>query len=148
MESYYAEGFDYAAFRRELLEPARRLDPGGVRLRQWDSFHDRPYEGVRTVVAAGDVLVVDAAFLFRPELRGCWDYTIWLDIGFETMVARAIERDIAWMPPEEEIEWRYRERWIPLHTLYETATGARDLADATIDNTDVANPRFVRLRHR
>jgi uridine kinase len=145
VESYYAEGFDYAAFRRELLGPAMSLDPRGVRLRAWDSFHDRPYEGGLERVAPGDILVVDGAFLFRPELRDCWSFTIWLDIDFETMVARARTRDIAWMPSVDAIERRYRERWIPLHTLYEAETGAPGLADAVIDNTDPAHPRISRL---
>src|SRR5262245_25717564 len=41
-ETYYAEGFDYAAFRQYVLDPLR---PGGSRRCRpalWDSFHDAP----------------------------------------------------------------------------------------------------------
>ena len=142
-ESYYAEGFDYALFARELLQPARGMEPRGARLRAWDSYHDRPNEDESVRFTPGDVLVVDGAFILRPELRGFWDYVVWLDISFETMVERARRRDLAWMPSVEAIEERYRQRWVPLHTLYETRTGARDFASVIVDNTDPANPAIV-----
>jgi uridine kinase len=143
VESYYAEGFDYASFRECLLESARRGE--ACLLRRWDSYHDRPFGDPPRRLEPGSVLVVDGAFILRPDLRGYWDFSIWLHISFETMVQRALDRDIAWMPSREAIEKRYGERWVPLHNFYEAQTRAPEIADALIDNTDPANPRIVRL---
>jgi hypothetical protein len=49
-----------------------------------------------TSVAEEAVLIVDGAFLLRPELRECWDLVVWLHISFDEMVARAVKRDVAW----------------------------------------------------
>jgi uridine kinase len=144
VESYYAEGFDYASFRESLLEPARRGE--ACLLRRWDSYHDRPFGDPPRRLRPGTVLVVDGAFILRPDLRGYWDFSIWLHISFEAMVQRALERDLAWMPSRRAIEERYLERWVPLHELYEAQTRAPEFADALIDNSDPANPVMVRLR--
>lgn len=144
-QTLYDEGFDYAAFRQLLLD---RLGPGGdrrVRLALHDSLRDRTIEGAAATAAADALVVVDGAFLLRPELRGAWELVIWLDIGFETMIRRAIARDIAWQPDVDAIRRRYLERWQPTHELYE-ATGARDLAHVVIDNEDPARPRLVHMQ--
>jgi uridine kinase len=142
VESYYAEGYDYAAFRDLLLAP---LDSGGdrrCRLGLHDSFSDTAIDHPAVAVPADAIVVVDGCFLLRSELRGFWEFVIWLDVSFETMIERAAKRDIAWMPSEEEVRARYRDRWIPLHSLYEQ-TGARGYADMIIDNEDVRAPRCV-----
>ena len=55
------------------------------------------------------ILIVDGAFLLRPELRPFWDLVIWLHISFEDMVARAAERDTAWVGDTDEVRRRYAE---------------------------------------
>lgn len=143
-QSLYDEGFDYAAFRRLLLAP---LGPDGdrrVRLALHDSLNDRPIEAAEATVDADALVVVDGAFLLRPDLRDAWDLAIWLDISFETMIRRAVARDVAWQPDPAEIRRGYLERWQPTHALYE-ATGARDLAHVVIDNEDPLAPRLVRM---
>lgn len=142
VETYYDEGFDFELFRALLLEPARTGEP--CLLRRWDAARDVSYLDEPTRLVHGTVLVVDGAFIQRPELRGYWDLVIWLDIGFETMLERALVRELAWMPSAEAIERKYRERWIPVHALYEAKTGARDKADLVIDNADFRAPRLVR----
>jgi uridine kinase len=143
-ERYYAEGFDYRAFRELLLAP---LGPGGDRrcqLALWDAFHDVAAAGEVVQVPEDAVVVVDGAFLLRPELRDCWDYVIWVQVDWDTMVERGVARDVAWVGPEQAVRERYRRLWIPLHELYERHTGAPGLADVVVDNTDPAHPRLER----
>jgi uridine kinase len=93
--SYYDKGYDYAAFVDLVLRP---LGPDGTRRCRpalFDSFHDTWLPEHWHEVSASAVALVDGAFLLRPELAGHWDYVIWLDIDFETMVERARRRDIA-----------------------------------------------------
>jgi uridine kinase len=91
------------------------------------------------------VAVVDGAFLLRPELEGHWNYLVWLDIDFETMVQRACTRDVAWVGSAQAVAERYRQHWIPTHRLYERATDASARAHAFIDHRDVQAPRLMRL---
>jgi uridine kinase len=141
-ERYYAEGFDYRAFRELLLAP---LGPGGdrrCRLALWDASHDVAAAGEVVQVPEDAVVVVDGAFLLRPELRDCWDYVIWVQVDRDTMVERGVARDVAWVGPEQAVRERYRRLWIPVHELYERQTGAPGLADVVVDNTDPAHPRI------
>jgi uridine kinase len=143
--TYYDEGYDYEAFRDLVLQP---LGPGGNRRCRpalFDSFHDDwiPEEWVE--VDDETAAIVDGAFLLRPELAGHWDYVIWLDIDMETMVARACERDVAWVASVEVVEERYRRHWIPTHELYEQLVNPRAQAHAVIDNRVFQEPIIVRL---
>jgi uridine kinase len=146
--SYYDEGYDYAAFRDLLLRP---LGPHGTRRCRtgvFDSYHDVPLAEEWHAVGANCVLVVDGAFLQRPELCAEWDYVIWLDIDEETMVERARQRDVAWVGSEEEVVGRYRRRVGPTHALYEQLVQPRDHVDAVVDMRDLTAPRILRLGQR
>ena len=143
--SYYDEAYDYLAFRDLLLRP---LGPEGrrrCRAAIWDSFRDLQMDAKWIEVTERAILVVDGAFLCRPELGDEWDYVIWLDVDPETMIARARARDVAWVGSEEVVVERYRQRVIPSHLLYETLVRPVDRADAVVDTRDVHAPRLVRL---
>lgn len=90
-------------------------------------------------------MIVDGAFLFRPELVDCWDFTVWIDVSFDEMINRAVARDVAWVGSPEKVRRRYVERYVPLHLLYEARTGARDRAEVLIDNSDLAHPKMLRM---
>jgi uridine kinase len=143
IESYYAEGYDYDGFRERLLLP---LGPGGDRrcaLGLRKSATDTEMPAAVAMAAENAIVVVDGGFILREDLAPHWDFAIWLTVSFETMIERAAKRDVAWMPSEEAVRVRYRERWVPLHALYE-ATGARERAHMIIDNEDVAAPRILK----
>lgn len=144
-QSYYDEGYDYAAFRDLLLQP---LGPDGSRRCRpslFDSFHDTPFPEEWHEVDAHTVAIVDGAFLLRPELASHWDFVIWLDIDMEMMVERARRRDVAWVGSADVVEERYRRHWIPTHQLYEALVAPQSLAHAVIDTRDLNAPRIVRL---
>jgi uridine kinase len=146
-EAVYEEAFDYTSFRRLLLEP---LGPAGdhrVRLALHDAFHDRPVEDAAVTAECDAIVVIDGAFLLRPELREAWDLAIWLDVSFETMIERAAVRDVAWVGDASVVRERYLTRWVPTHRLYE-ATGAREHAHAIIDNEDPERPVVLRWPKR
>ncbi|HEU4325537.1 MAG TPA: hypothetical protein VFS21_20495 [Roseiflexaceae bacterium] len=142
-ESFRAEGYDYAAFQRCLLDPLR---PGGdrrVRLGCWDSYRDAPIPEQWVAVPDNAVLLVDGAFLLGPDVRDRWDYRIWVEIDWQTMVARGADRDSVWAGPREAIAERYRSFWIPTHEGYERATTPRRFADVIVDNRNPDAPVLV-----
>ncbi len=147
-ETLYERGYDYGSFRDLVLRP---LGPGGdrrCRARLWDAANDVAYPEEWQEVPGAGLLVAEAAFLFRPELADHWDLTIWLDIDFETVLARARRRDVAWVGSEDEVVAKYRATWIPVHELYERSTKPQERADVVIDNTRFDEPRITRLRLR
>lgn len=143
-ESYYAEGYEYDVFRAQVVEPLRSGDRR-CRLAHWDSSRDLPAGAEWLHTPADVVAIVDGAFLFHPTLWNAWDYSIWLDIDWDTMLARAHTRDVAWVGSEEAVVTKYRELWIPAHRRYEALIGPRTRCDVVVDNRDPDAPVVVEI---
>jgi uridine kinase len=144
-ESYYAEGYDYAQLRSQLIEPLRSGDRR-CRLAHWDSARDLPAAAGWLEAPADAVAIVDGAFLFHRTLWDAWDYAIWLEIDWDTMLARASERDVAWVGSDEAVVRKYRELWIPTHRRYEALIGPRARCDVVVDNRAWDAPVLVEIR--
>ena len=136
-EGFYRDAYAYDVFRRVLIEPFRL---GGSA-----AFVTAAYDRVREVqlepkwrTGPDDVfLLVDGGFLDRPELRGVWNYTIWLDADDAARAERLrVEEGIE---PGSELAARYA----GADDLYERDARPRETATAIIDATDPDHPRRV-----
>jgi uridine kinase len=126
------------------------LNPGEVRYRQGslspkgyyeDSFD---YDAVRERIARTDgVLLFDGVFLLRPELRGYWDLSIFLQVSPDEALRRALRRDAGVLGGEEAVRERYRKRYLPGQDLYRSTAAPTAVADVVIDNDDPARPRIL-----
>lgn len=146
-QSYYDRGFDYLAFRDLVLRP---LGPGGdrrVRTAIFDSYHDVPIPERWQIAPEHAILIVDGAYLLRDELRPHLDFLIWLKVDAETVIARARQRDVAWVGSADVVDRRYRNRVLPTHALYESLHSPEAQADAVLDTSDLSAPRLLRLGH-
>ncbi len=136
-EGYYRDAFDYSLFRRVLLEPFRMGGSTGFQLRGFDLKRDVPVEAEWATGPADAVLIVDGVFLNRPELRGVWNWSLWLDAPYEERLARREERDGADPSPDTPANRRYA----GAQALYVRDAHPNTTADAIVDNTDPENPR-------
>ena len=134
-EAYYRDSFDYDTFRRVLVEPFRFAGSSGFITDYFDVARDMPVIDPPWLTGPADaVLVVDGAFLNRPELRGIWHWSAWLDADPAAAEARILELDgPAGFSP----------RYPGGQALYEADADPRRVATAIIDNTDPAHPRRV-----
>jgi uridine kinase len=132
-KGFYEDSYDYATFRRVLVEPFRQAGTGAFVTAAFDHRADAPIEPKWVTAPADAILVVDGIFLNRPELRGLWNYSIWLDVPAAVAEQRLLERDGA-----SGVSARY--------------TGGQKLyarerpssrATAIIDNADFEHPRRV-----
>jgi uridine kinase len=137
-ESYYEDTFDAVRFRAELLEPFARGEP--IRTRIFDHVHDLPIDEPPAAPPAGAVLLVDGIWLHKPDLRACFELTIWLEADRQVALARAIERDRAWT---EDPEARYAVRYYPAESRYIDEIGPAARAGLVVDTTDPAHPRLL-----
>jgi uridine kinase len=136
-ESYYESAFDYARFREWVLDPLRDGGDRRCRLRYWDSYRDEAYHDPAVAIEPDSVAIVEGSYLLRPEFDNCWDLTVWLDIDWEQMIERAVERDVAFVGDREVVRRRYEGRFRGVHELYERETCAPARTDFFIDNRDV-----------
>ncbi|CAN5319504.1 hypothetical protein BH11ACT5_BH11ACT5_14020 [soil metagenome] len=133
-EGYYRDSFDYDLFRRVLIEPFKLGGSTGFVTAAFDVERDRPIEMDWKTGPQDATLVVDGAFLNRPELRGLWNWSIWLESSDEQAAARLFELDgAAGQSP----------RYAGGQKLYLAEANPRLRASAIVDNSDPEHPRRV-----
>ena len=112
-EGYYLDSFDHAALRAHVVGHA---DP------------------------ADAVVLVDGVFLFRPELADLWDFRVLVEVDFDELLRRGIERDgDRWSSPDEA-QRRYLTRYLPAQRRYFDEVEPARAADAVLENTDPEAP--------
>ena len=142
-EGYYLDSFDFQALRRDLLDP---LGPGGsrlVRLECYDFRSDRPVESALLAVDPRAILIFDGVFLQRPELGSCWDVAIFVKVCFETVLARAVQRDGRLLGGSQAVIDRYQRRYLPAQRRYLQEHRPEQRADIVVYNDEPANAYFV-----
>lgn len=138
-EGYYRDSYDYDQLRSALLDP---LGPGGDRSYQTQVFDWRTDSTVSVPAETAPesaVLVLDGIFLHRPELRACWDFSVFLRVGFGTSFARMAGRDGSPPDPADAANQRYLEG----QRLYLAEATPDRYATVVVDNDDLARPVVV-----
>jgi uridine kinase len=106
--------YDVDTFRRVLSDPFRDGGTGSFVLAAFDPERDAAIEPKWMTAKADAVLIVDGAFLQTKDLRGLWNYTIWVEGAEE--------------PAPDEAKYVSRDK-------------PRVIAAANVDVTDPEQPR-------
>lgn len=142
-DGYYLDSFDYPFLLESCLLPFLR-GAAEVRLAQHDYRSDTDVAVSATGVPSRAVLIVDGVFLLRPELRALWSLSIYLRISAGEALRRARRRDLDLFGGVDEVNRRYRRRYLPAQQLYWQAADPESHADVVIDNHDPQRPRIER----
>ncbi|MCD4752549.1 MAG: hypothetical protein K8R40_05720 [Anaerolineaceae bacterium] len=144
-ESYYDDSYNYDELIRMLLKPLGAT-AGGRRYCAgiYDYRVEQALEEVWQVAPSDAILLFDGIFLQRPELFDYWDLRIFLQIDFETSVARAAQRDQYLFGTEAQTRERYLKRYVPGQRIYLESVHPAEKADILIDHRDPQNPRMLR----
>jgi uridine kinase len=139
---YYEDSFDYPALRRVLLDP---LGPGGSRrcLRAvFDHRLDRPLSLPWEIAERQAALIFDGVFLLRPELEGCWDLAVFLEVPLAEALRRGSRRDSTTMGSAGSVARRYRARYLPAQERYLEQCRPPLRADVVVDNSNPSHPHL------
>jgi uridine kinase len=136
-EGFYLDSFDYTTFKRVLVEPFRTGSIGSFVLQGFDLKRDVPFQPKWSSGPEDALLVVDGIFLNRPELKGLWNYSIWLEVDPETATARVKARDAE----EFEHDIANPERYVGGQKLYLEEAKPLEAATAIVDNNDFDHPK-------
>lgn len=141
---YFEDSFNYEALLDGLLRP---LGPGGsreVRRAVFDFRTDTAVDVGSQLAASDAVLLFDGVFLLRPELRGHFDFSIFVRADFSVTTARAEQRDVMLFGSIDEVRKRYRERYIPGQQLYLTTCEPERWASVVVDNNNPLRPTLMK----
>jgi uridine kinase len=144
-EGCFADSFDLEALRVDLLDP---LGPAGnrrYRTAVFDPVADVALSAEPAVAPADAVLVFDGVCLLRPELRSFWDLSVFISVGVGELLRRARHRDTELFGSPEEVERRYRLRYLPAQRLYMENEQPLGHAHVIVENDDPTHPLVVRF---
>jgi len=144
---YYQDSFDLAALRRLLLDPLGLPGSPSVQTALFDFQTNAPLQPGQSSIEAGEnaVLVFDGIFLLRPELVSAWDYSIFVQVDFSTVLARAEQRDLSLFGSRQAVRDRYLNRYLPAQQFYLSRVRPDLQADAVVIND---HPQHPDLRFR
>ena len=138
---YFLDSYNYAQLKAALLDP---LSPGGTgyyRTAIFDYMVDSSVSVPEAQAAPGDILVFDGIFLHRPELRLYWDFSIFLDVGFNVSIPRSAQRGGGSPDPQAPENRRYVEG----QELYLRECDPKRYATIVINNEALASPYIVTI---
>jgi uridine kinase len=139
-DGFYEDSYNYPLLKDSLLTP---LGSGGslrIKTAAHDVFHETPIEMEWQTTTADALLLLDGIFLQRPELTGCFDYVIFLEVNFDTVLTRAVQRDTQLLG--DEVLQRYVQRYIPGQQRYLAECLPAQRANAVLLNDDLHNPQL------
>ena len=138
---YFLNSYNYAQLKAALLDP---LSPGGTgyyRTAIFDQVLDSSVTLPEAQAALGDILVFDGIFLHRPELRPYWDFSIFLDVGFNVSIPRGAQRGGGSPDPQAPENRRYVEG----QELYLRECDPKRYATIVVNNEALASPHIVTI---
>ncbi len=141
-EGWYNHSTDLGALRRVLLDP---LGPGGDRRTQlavYDKVADTAVSPPVTTAGNSAVLLFDGVFLMRKELFDGWDLRIFVSTDFEKALDRSRIRDQTPLMTADEVEQRYRRRYIPSQQFYFETIRPDTRADIIVHNDEPLQPAW------
>jgi uridine kinase len=143
-EGFYRDSYNYELLRRLLLDP---LSPSGsrrYRTAAFDHLSDSPAPADERVAEPGAILVFDGLFLHRPELRGDWDFSIFLDAPFEITGPRSAGRGPGFGDPDPAAP--SNRRYVEGNLMYFREAAPRERATVVLDHSDLDRHRVVSWR--
>ena len=142
-ESYIASGYDYVGFRRSMLDPLQTaaIDLQERTMEQRDDMRDTTNRFVASRKTSSRSSTGCCCFILCSSTRGTSPFG---STSTGTRCSRVARRDIAWVKSEEEVRWKYRNFWQPLHERYERTMRPNERCDVEIDNRDIAAPVVLR----
>ncbi|MBS3741896.1 MAG: hypothetical protein KGY75_00930 [Candidatus Cloacimonetes bacterium] len=141
-KGFFEDSFNYEAIKTNVINPVKNLDNHIV-----EGIYDFRTESElmknRIPINSDTVILFDGIFLNRDELYQFWDLSIFLKISFETMLDRALIRDLELFGSEEAVIKKYQRRYIPGEKIYLNNCQPERRADIVIDNNDYENQIIV-----
>jgi uridine kinase len=141
-DGFYLDSYDYDAFRRLLLDPLSPSGSGRYAAKRFDLDNDRPFDLEWRETAPVAALIVDGIFLHRPELRPCWDLSIFLKVDFDVSLPRGAARgqNFDAIDPNSPPHLRY----VGGQKRYLAECAPEQQADIVIDYNDLEAPKILK----
>jgi uridine kinase len=138
-DNYFNSTFDIVGLREGLLDPIMQGRLPKVEFEHADpTHHQNTIKHNYKVESSPSVVLVEGVFLFRAELVNYFDYRIFLRMPLETMLNRALDRDVPKFGLKALV--KYSRKYMPAQKKYLDEINPEMLADIIIDCQDWEHP--------
>lgn len=142
-EGFFLDSFNIPAIFDNVIIPIKN-GADSIISGIYDYKTDNPILYSKIPVDMNSVILFDGIFMHRDELFEQWDLSIFLDVTFETVLSRAISRDLHLFGSEENIKNRYEEKYIPGEKIYLNTCNPKERASLVVDNNDFKSPVILK----
>lgn len=115
-ECYYNLQWRYDYLMNEIITPLKNSVDFKASIELYDKDNDT-YILSETSVPVGNIVIIEGVFLQRQELKGVFDYMIYIDIPEEIRLDRVLERD-GYIGDKQQIKAKYDNRYFPAEHHY------------------------------
>jgi uridine kinase len=144
-EGWYNHNTDLDALHRVLLDPLGLDGDRRIQRGVYDKATDTAVCPPVTTAAIDAVLLFDGIFLLRKELFDSWDLRVFVSATFENAVDRSRTRDQTPLMSADEVEQRYRRRYLPSQRFYFETARPAEHADIIVYNDAPQRPAWQAL---
>lgn len=140
---YVEDSFDKSAVIENVLRP---LGPDGnlsYRESLFDFVSNQKTQTKPQQALAESILIFEGVMLFCDQLVHHFDYRIFVESKFETIISRALKRDSDRLGGENATLEKYNNRYIPGQKEYFQRHSPQEQANLVIDNNDYHQPRIT-----
>ncbi len=129
-----------------MLDPLGPDGSGRYIAQHFDQRLDAPVAPQPQQAPSAAALIVDGIFLHRPELRACWDLSIFLQVTTAVSLARNAAREGISGPPDPDTP--LNRRYVGGQRRYLTECDPQEAADIVIDYNDLDAPNILKWMPR
>jgi len=142
-EGFFEDSFNLEKIKQMIIDPIK--SNGNYIVTGIYDYRNESETSKKQIKIDNNLIVLfDGIFLNRDELYKYWDISIFLDVTFETVLQRAIKRDVEYFGSEDEVRKKYQNRYIPGEQIYLSKCNPKARADIVIDNNDWNNPVILK----
>lgn len=141
VDNYLNRSFNFALLEQEVLRPLK--ETGQVRFARTllDLATDTLTRRVEFNVEAGSIVIVEGVFLLQRRLAAYWNLSVFLLVDKDVALGRGLSRDAALL--RDDVERRYREKYLPAQERHMSIETPLAGADLIINNNDPQRPLLV-----
>jgi uridine kinase len=118
--------FDWRRLRDQLLQPLANGETAHYQRYDWDGDELAEWHEIQPL----GVLIVEGNYSTRSELRGFYDFTIWVDAPHDVRLRRGVQRD------GEDSGATWLNVWMREEVRYVAAHRAAEHVDVVIDGAE------------
>jgi len=147
VKGYVEDSFNKDAVIEQILRP---LGPSGNRRYKeslYDFVNSSQTEAAFRQAHPDSVLIFEGVMLFCDQLGDFFDYRIFVDVDEETILDRALVRDVERLGGADTLRTKYNGRYLPGQRLYFERFRPKEKSHLVIDNRDYEAPLVLQRNH-